>query len=203
MMNIPFQNQKVNCCRCRTEGMSGCLLKALGWIQTESRSVEESTSFAEGKTSPPRGVRVTTHHGCALPLLLTLRLVSPSDLCVAWQEPQSFTWHWPAASSAPGSSILEDPALSSSFFFFWSPHFLFCSTQLLREALRSQRNDIEKKGCWKMSISLIVIQQEAPTSSGWSAARFRRCIAWNVTLRACSFSSRWHAGGSHVAALRG
>lgn len=155
MMNILFQNQKVNCCRCRTEGMSGWLLKALGWIPTESRSVEESTSFAEGNTSPPRGVRVTTHHGCAFPLLLTLRFVSPSDLCVPWQEPQSFTWHWPAASSAPGSSILEDPALYSSFFFFWSPYFLFCSTQLLREALRSQRNDVKKRVAGKCPLVLL------------------------------------------------
>lgn len=160
-------------------GVKECrLIFKSSWLvaKTESLPAEESTSFAEGKTSRRRGVRVTTRHGCAFPFLLTLRLVSSSDLCVSWQEPQSLTWHWPAASLVPGSSILEDPALSSPFFSFWSPDFLSCSTQLLREAPRSQPSDVEN-GFWKMSVRPIISVQEALTSCR-SAACFRRLIAY-------------------------
>lgn len=154
----------------------GWFLKALGSLWEPNLPVEEWTSFAEGKTSRRRGVRVTTRHGCAFPFLLTLRLVSPSDVCESWQEAQSLTWHQPAASAVPGSSILEDPALSSPVFSFWSPDFLSCSTQLLQEAPPSPPSDGES-GLWKISIHPIRSAQEALTSC-WSAACFRPLVAY-------------------------
>lgn len=93
----------------------------------------------------------------------------------------------PVASPGPGSSILEDPALSSPLFSFWSPDFLSCSSCVLQEAPPSQPRHGEN-GFWKMSIHPIRTVQEALTSC-WPAVCFRRLIAylgWNSWFVICT-----------------
>lgn len=142
----------------------GLILKR-SWLlaESESWSVNVSTSFANGKTSQRQGVRVMTHHGCAFPFLLTVRLVSPSDLCVPWQEPQSLTWHWPAAPHFLGAASW----MPWTVLFILLP--LKSSLPLLQHTAAARGTSIPptvvKNGCWELSMSLFVIAQEASTSS--------------------------------------